>query len=417
MRDDDLVVATMASHAPALLRTARRYSACAEDAQDAYQRALEIFVTRAGRLRRETVAAWLHQVVKHEALAVREARRRLVSVEDVGEHAGDDFCALPEDRVVSLDRAARAAEALSRLKPQEVTALWLRAQGLSYQEIAARQSWTFTKVNRCLTEGRRAFLERFAGIESGAECERWQPTLSALVDGEATARELAEVRKHLRHCPGCRNTVRELRTTGRAVAALLPVGVAASDGAAEPAGVLARLYEVVHALHDRFAGSVAKAQMAVEAASAPKVAAVAASAAAIAGGGAIGADRAGMLTGDAPRAEQPAARVTSKPDPRGAAGAGAAPTVAASSGRSATPRSARTAAATPAQRRTARRHRTQREFGFEAGGPRAASTPEPRRSGFVASAASTSTAASPPARRAPAPTTNPSPEFGFEAGG
>jgi DNA-directed RNA polymerase specialized sigma24 family protein len=69
-RDDALVVSILAGHAPALLRTARRYSRDADDAQDAYQRALEIFVRRAGRLRRETAVNWLHQVVKHEALAV-----------------------------------------------------------------------------------------------------------------------------------------------------------------------------------------------------------------------------------------------------------------------------------------------------------------------------------------------------------
>ena len=58
-RDDALVVSVLAAHAPALLRTARRYSRDADDAQDAYQRALEIFVRRAGRLRRETAANWL----------------------------------------------------------------------------------------------------------------------------------------------------------------------------------------------------------------------------------------------------------------------------------------------------------------------------------------------------------------------
>src|SRR6266516_879161 len=38
----ELVLATIASHAASLLGTARRYSLCADDAQDAYQRALEI---------------------------------------------------------------------------------------------------------------------------------------------------------------------------------------------------------------------------------------------------------------------------------------------------------------------------------------------------------------------------------------
>src|SRR5947209_18237726 len=113
-------------------------------------------------------------------MAVREARARLVAGEDVDVRHEVAREPGPDERVVAFDRTARAAEALSRLKPQEVTALWLKAQGLSYREIAERQDWTYTKVNRCITEGRRAFLERYAGIESGEECRPWRPVLSAL---------------------------------------------------------------------------------------------------------------------------------------------------------------------------------------------------------------------------------------------
>src|SRR4051812_32761885 len=284
-RDDQLVVETITGHAAALLRTARRYSACSEDAHDAYQRALEIFLTRAGRLRRETAVNWLHQVVKHEALAVRDARRRLVASEDV---EPDGHAPSPEERVVAIDRTQRAAEALSRLKPQEAQALWLKAQGLSYQEIAERQAWTYTKVNRCLTEGRKAFLERFAGLESGEECRRWAPVVSALVDGEITARDARDLRRHLRHCGACRSTVRELRAAGPSLAGALPgAAVAGGDDTLRRAGgLLTRVYEALAGgLHERVA----------EVAATGKVAAVAASAAAIATGGAVTAQRAGVL--------------------------------------------------------------------------------------------------------------------------
>src|SRR4051794_18765010 len=301
-RDDDLVVETVTRHAAALLRTARRYSVCADDAHDAYQRALEIFLTRAGRLRRETAVNWLHQVVKHEALAVREARRRLVASEDV---EPEGHAASPEDRVVSIDRTQRAAEALSRLKPQEAQALWLRAQGLSYQEIAERQAWSYTKVNRCLTEGRRAFLERFAGLESGDECQRWAPVVSALVDGEISLRDARAVRRHLRHCGACRSTVRELRAAGPSLAGVLPgaAAVGGGDTLDRAGGLLARAYEALAGgLHDRVGASVVKLQAAAETASAGKVAAVAASAAAIATGGAVTARQART-----PAAQVPAA--------------------------------------------------------------------------------------------------------------
>src|SRR3954466_11606639 len=228
-RDDDLVVETVTRHAAALLRTARRHSLCLDDAHDAYQRALEIFVRRAASLRRETVVSWLHTVVKHEAMAVREARARLVASEEIDLDA--QACTRepgPDERVVAFDRTARAAEALGRLKPQEVTALWLKAQGLSYREIAERQEWSYTKVNRCLTEGRKAFLERYAGIESGEECRRWAPVISALADGEGAGREGRGVRPHLRNCGACRPPMRELRLAGPSLAGVLPVSM--SDG-------------------------------------------------------------------------------------------------------------------------------------------------------------------------------------------
>src|SRR3712207_5579292 len=176
----DLVVATVAAHADSLLRVARRYTDCAADAEDAYQRTMEIFVRNAGRLDPGSAHKWVHTVCKHEAMEVRRQRARLVGVgEEASLDALDDgrHVASTEERSERFDELTRAAEALRRLKPQEVTALVLKAQGLSYNEIAEREGWTYTKVNRCLTEGRRSFLERYAGIQSGAACDRWAPVL------------------------------------------------------------------------------------------------------------------------------------------------------------------------------------------------------------------------------------------------
>jgi len=291
----DLVVRTIREHASALLRTARRHSLCADDAHDAYQRAMEIFLRRAPTLDPASVDRWLHVVVKHEAMAVRKARLELVASEET------DLDARPaereadvDERIVRWDRMARSAEALQRLKPQEVTALWLKAQGLSYAEIAERQQWTYTKVNRCLTEGRRAFLRRYAGIEAGEECERWAPVVAALVDGEATAEQLAAARPHLRRCAGCRATVRELRAAGPHLAGVLPaagLAVASAGAAGAPGGgrveaLVRALESAVVGMQERATAWAVKAQMGAEAVTSAKVAAVA-SAAVVAGGGAV----------------------------------------------------------------------------------------------------------------------------------
>jgi hypothetical protein len=203
------------------------------------------------------------------ALDALDDGRHLASVEEHGER---------------FDELSRAAEALARCKPQEVTALVLKAQGLSYAEIAERQNWSYTKVDRCLKEGRRAFLDRFAGIESGAECARWTAVLSAMADGEAPARDVMAVRPHLRNCPSCRATLAAMQRAPAAAAALMPAGLVVGTGSGA-GGLLARLGELVVGAQDRVAAPLVKAQSAMEAASVGKVAAVTASVAAMAGGG------------------------------------------------------------------------------------------------------------------------------------
>jgi hypothetical protein len=131
-------------------------------------------------------------------------------------------------------------------------------------------------------------LQRYAGIESGAECDRWAAVLSAMVDGEASAADLVDVRPHLRNCPACRATVRELRRASMPLAAVFPAGLALADGPVEQAGgLLGRLAEwVLTSAHERAVGSVMRAQAVLDTVTAGKMAAVAASAAALAGGGA-----------------------------------------------------------------------------------------------------------------------------------
>jgi RNA polymerase sigma factor (sigma-70 family) len=208
-------------HSGQLIATARRYSLSAEDAEDAYQRGLEIMLTRAPSLQENELVPWLKTVVKHEAFTIRKQRQR-------AELAGDPelvsgFGPPTHEQAERLERLRVGVEAMSRLKPQEVRCLLLRAEGYSYKQICDETGWTYTKVNRCISEGRRSFLNRVAGIESGAECERMAPLLSRLVDGEASAEDMAAMRPHLRSCLACRATLREFRTAPARVAAFAPL--------------------------------------------------------------------------------------------------------------------------------------------------------------------------------------------------
>jgi RNA polymerase sigma factor (sigma-70 family) len=299
---DPAALRLLERHGASILATARRYSASAEDAEDAYQRAFEILLTKAPTTAEEELVPWLKTVVKHEAFAIRRARERTAPVTGDGELAergGPE--AATHEAAEHYERLRLGAEAMGRLKPHEVRALLLRAEGYSYKEICSITGWTYTKVNRCLTEGRKAFLERVAGIEAGGECERLAPVLSALADGEASAQQLATLRPHLRSCLTCRSRLREFRAAPARVAALVPAAaVAAGDGG----GTLRTLVESL-------AGTFGeRAHAAAELATGQKVAAAAASAALLAGGGAgVG----GIASHPDPPRTTPAATVEAKP--------------------------------------------------------------------------------------------------------
>jgi RNA polymerase sigma factor (sigma-70 family) len=223
------------SHDAIFRRTARRYSICADDSEDAYQRALEILLTKAPPITGVSLVRWMQTVTKREALAVRRQRERLLSGrppvddEDEGRDPLDSIASDlpgPNDRAVRKERVARSGEALRTLKPQEVRALTLKAEGYSYAEIGEITGWTYTKINRCMAEGRKRFFEAFADIEQGRRCEELAATLSALADGEIRVDGAEEVHVHLRSCAVCRAKLRAFREIPHRVLELMPMGPA-----------------------------------------------------------------------------------------------------------------------------------------------------------------------------------------------
>jgi len=229
--------ALIKTHDAVFRRTARRYSLCADDAEDAYQRALEIFLTKAPPTEGDALVRWMQVVTKREAMAVRRQRERMLNGRPPAD-SGDERDPIdliasdapdPTDRAEASERVARSREALKALKPQEVRALTLKAEGYSYAEIGEITGWTYTKINRCMAEGRKRFLEVFAEIEQGRRCEQLADELSAFADGEPGDGSLLEV--HLRSCVGCRAKLRAFRAIPARVYELLPTGPALDQSA------------------------------------------------------------------------------------------------------------------------------------------------------------------------------------------
>jgi RNA polymerase sigma factor (sigma-70 family) len=242
-------VEMIARYEAALRRTARRYSFDAEDADDAYQRALEIVLTKAPTTDLRELIRWTQTVTKHEALAVRQSREKLLGYQRPREGPAEDPMALipargdgPDEQVERREDIARSREALQALKPAELRALGLLAEGYSYAEIGERTGWTRTKINRLLAEGRTRFRALVSSSEDGSRCRQLQPLLSAFCDGEGSPREAVEVREHLRACAHCRATMRTYRAAPRIAAALLPVAPASRSLLERAQDLAANLY-------------------------------------------------------------------------------------------------------------------------------------------------------------------------------
>jgi len=248
-----VAVEVMAQHEGALRHTARRYSLCEADADDAYQRALEILLTKAPSDDLRELIRWTKTVVKHEALSVRRSRERHLS-NPAPKAVEQDWVALipavgsdPAERVERREAIARSREALQSLKPQELRALTLLAEGYTYVEISEMTGYSSTKINRCLAEGRERFRRTLASSDSGDRCEQMRPLLSAFCDGETSANEGRALREHLRACAGCRSTLRAYRAAPGAAAALAPALPATRS-------LLERAHDALAGLHARLPG-------------------------------------------------------------------------------------------------------------------------------------------------------------------
>jgi len=139
-----------------LLAIATRNSPTPQDAEEALQDAFALFIDNFDPDSQAPPLAWLTLTLKRRCWAA--ARHRL----PLQPHEQHTLAASP-DHQTSTDRLVEVAHettqirhAFQNLKPQERRALSLLALGYTYRDIADLTGWTYTKVNRCITEGRAA---------------------------------------------------------------------------------------------------------------------------------------------------------------------------------------------------------------------------------------------------------------------
>ena len=146
-----------------LLSIARRHAHTEPDAHEALHEAFASFLSHFDPGRGAPPLAWLTLTLKRQCWRQRrEARLDRQLGQEADRHRGERGSFVDELVSVEAGPAERIIERddgrwrLERLKAAERVALGLRAAGYSYEEIAERCGWSYTKVNRCLSEGRAA---------------------------------------------------------------------------------------------------------------------------------------------------------------------------------------------------------------------------------------------------------------------
>ncbi len=143
-----------------LLSIAKSNSATDADAEEALQEAFLSFISKFNPDGPAPAIAWLTLTLKRACWT--RTRRQWASI-----HAGDngqvevgemDVPPSPADSLPSerVEDRLDARERMAQLKPDERKALVLLSLGYSYAEIGEANGWTYTKVNRCISEGRAA---------------------------------------------------------------------------------------------------------------------------------------------------------------------------------------------------------------------------------------------------------------------
>jgi RNA polymerase sigma factor (sigma-70 family) len=140
-----------------LLAIARRNSDSTEDAEEALQDAFALFIDHFDPTSNAPPLAWLTLTLKRRCWALyRRQRMRAAASRGNGAEELRDPRRPPEELVEVTETVATVRLQLAGLKPAELEALSLLALGYSYREICELTGWTYTKVNRCIVEGRAA---------------------------------------------------------------------------------------------------------------------------------------------------------------------------------------------------------------------------------------------------------------------
>ncbi len=213
------------ARAPGLIRFAARYTRSLEDAEDAYQRGMEIALTSAPVTDADQLVAWLHKIIRREAAVIARVRQR----EEPIPHEDLDAITAQAEQPAGPDAVAEWREryrgqqdAWSGLTDAQKVCLLLRSKGVSRAEIQVLTGFSERKVHRSITEGRARLTAWEVRMAAGDECGPIAALIDRAIDGSASRRDRRILSRHIGHCPACRASYRGRRDQVRLLGSLVP---------------------------------------------------------------------------------------------------------------------------------------------------------------------------------------------------
>jgi RNA polymerase sigma factor (sigma-70 family) len=206
-----------------LLAFCRHMLASTEDAEDVLQ---EVFTAAFNAIcadeRPINARPWLYRIARNRCL--NHLRRPQHAGQDSMDVFERDGGATTADTVHTREEFRQIVADVQELPETQRTALLLREiDALSYEQISEAMDTTVPSVKSLLVRARVSLAE--AAEARLLTCEEVRLELGQVAEG--IARTSAPVRRHLRTCERCKVFRRELRNTGRALAAVYPIGIMA----------------------------------------------------------------------------------------------------------------------------------------------------------------------------------------------
>lgn len=157
------------AHHRRLLAIGKRNSPTTEDAEEALHDTFILFIDHFDPNAGAPPLAWLTLTLKRRCWAtyrrqqLLHRQQPLPTTDTTTSDASNELLdpsRLPDELAVVAANVSEARDKIHRLKPDERRALSLLAIGYSYREICDLTGWTYTKVNRCISEGRASLRGR-----------------------------------------------------------------------------------------------------------------------------------------------------------------------------------------------------------------------------------------------------------------